>query len=539
MKKVIALMLIILILLMQGCKKSNINSEEVKADDFIPDLNMVSQDDSIDPENTESGISDGAEVYVRDLYHESGKANGIDVSKWQGKINWQAVAADGIDFAVIRIGYRAENGTIYRDANADYNIQQATAAGLLVGVYFFSTAVNIQEAYEEAVWTVNAVAGYKISYPIVYDCEGFLNSSSRMKNLSASERTDNAIKFLNTVTENGYEGMFYAAKNDLSRADIWETDRIETNFKIWLAQYTVPPYPQTAVPDYNGKYDMWQYTNKGTVNGIDGNCDLILSYFVNSEKGAKDESKTPDAATPPKTQDELIYTATDDYVTAKEIVNLREGAGTNYNIAGKLQSGDFLHRIATGTNGWSKLIFGGKTVYAITSYLTTEVIKVPEKDIVNGAEFTAVYDSVTAKQEVNLRAMPSSDSEILGTLKNGTFLNRTATGTNGWSRLIFEGKTVYAVTSYLTTKADEAHGNEAPELEQTTEYGMVFKPKAGKVTAKEETNLRNKPTTENSDIVYTLKNGEYAEKTAESSSGWSKLKYNGKTVYAITSYLCE
>lgn len=543
MKKAILLMLLCLALLLSGCKgkgNSDINTNSPEVSGNIPDVNLIAEDDSVDPENTEFELADGGEVTAHDLYHESGKANGIDVSKWQGRIDWSKVAADGIDFTIIRIGYRGENGTIYRDANADYNIQQATAAGLPVGVYFFSTAVSAEEAREEAIWTANAIAGYKISYPVVYDCEGFNNAASRMYSLTAAQRTDNALAFLNAIKSAGYDGMFYAAKNDLQNISVWEIARIEADFKVWVAQYTSPAYPQTKKPDYTGRYDMWQYTNRGTVSGVDGNCDLILSYFVCEQTEAKDAAKTPDTAEAPKTQEELIYTDISDSVTAKEVVNLREGPSTKYNVVGTLKSGEFLTRTGKGSNGWSKLIYNGKTVYAITSYLTNEVITVPERDIVNGAEFTPANDRVTAKSEVNLRALPTTDSEIVGTLHSGTFLSRTATGSNGWSRLALDGKTVYAVTSYLTTTAPETDPDEPPkQSENTTEYGMLFTPATGNYTAKEETNLRDKPSTTDSVVVYTLKNGEYIEKVAESNAGWSKLIYNGQTVYTITSFLTQ
>ncbi len=541
MRKSVLILLLCLLLLLSGCKGNNSEGTDTPAvNEGVPELNIIAEDDSLDPENTESELPEGGEVSAADLYHESGRANGIDISKWQGRIDWKKVAADGIDFAIIRIGYRGENGTIYRDANADYNIQQATAAGIPVGVYFFSTAVSAEEAREEAVWTANAIAGYKISYPVVYDCEGFNSASSRMYSLTASQRTDNAIAFLDYIKNAGYEGMFYGAKNDLQNISVWETSRIEASFKVWVAQYTTPAYPQTQKPDYKGRYDMWQYTNRGTVDGVEGNCDMILSYFVSEKAEAKDASKTPATAKPPKTQEELLYTDVNDTVTAKEVVNLREGPSTKYNVVGTLKSGEFLTRTGKGSNGWSKLNFNGKTVYAITSYLSNEVIKTPERDIVNGAEFTPASDRVTAKSEVNLRSQPTTDSEIVGTLKSGTFLSRTATGSNGWSRLDFGGKTVYAVTSYLTTTAPEIDPNAPHKPEgDTTEHGMVFTPSHSNVTAKEETNLRDKPTTDGSTVIHTLKNGEYIEKVAESTAGWSKLIYNGQTVYAVTSFLTE
>jgi uncharacterized protein YgiM (DUF1202 family) len=225
-------------------------------------------------------------------------------------------------------------------------------------------------------------------------------------------------------------------------------------------------------------------------------------------------------------------------VTAKEEVNLREGAGTNFNIVAKLKSGEFLTRTGAGSNGWSRLLYNGKTVYAITSYLSNTVVQIPKEDIVAGCKFIPKSDRVTAKVEVNLRALPTTDSEVIGSLKSGIFLVRTAVSDKGWSRLEFNGQTVYAVTSYLTDKAPEISSDEQTTENGTfTEHGMTFKGVDSRnVTAKEETNLRDKPTTE-SDIIHTLVNGEYVTLVAESDSGWAKLMYNGRAVYAIKSFL--
>ncbi len=537
--KNISILLLCIALCLTACGKQEQKPFEQLTQ--APDVNLVTEDDSLDPENTELDTNEGSEVIAQEIERKTGKANGIDVSKWQGKIDWDKVKGSGIDFAIIRIGYRGEDGVIYRDANADYNIQQATAKGIPVGVYFFSTAVSVAEAKAEADWIKEAVAGYKISYPVVYDCEGYNNSASRMFSLSGKERTDNAIAFLNAIKTAGYEGMFYGSKNELQNLNSWEIVRIENDFKVWVAQYSEMTYPQVETPDYTGKYDMWQYTNRGQVNGIEGNCDLIVSYFISEIKDAVDTSKTPNEAQPPKTQEELSYTDITEQVTAKEVVNLRKGPSTKYDIVGTLKNGEFLTRTGSSSSGWSRLLYNGEIVYAISSYLTTEVVDVPKKDIVNGAEFTPCEDSVTAKSEVNLRLEPTTKSESVGKLISGTFLSRTATGSNGWSRLIFNDQTVYAVTSYLTTTAPENKSEDEEQKEEKfIEFGMEFTKSSGNFTAKEVTNLRDKPTTTDSTVIYTLKNGEYIEKIAESTSGgWSKLIYNGTEVYAISSFLTK
>lgn len=537
--RALALLLSVLLLFsLAACTKEDAGGASVSGQpDTSSVLSAGTENGDADPENTETGESGGASVNADELRHETGKANGIDVSKWQGRIDWAKVKKAGIDFAIIRIGYRGEDGKIYKDSNADYNIQQAAANDILVGVYFFSTAVSETEAQQEASWTTSAIAGYPISYPVVYDCEGFTAPDSRMYNVTADQRTEYALAFLDAVSAQGYDGMLYASKNELEDPDCWATERIASKYRIWVARYTNPAYPQTAHPDYSGEYDMWQYTDKGSVSGVDGNCDLVVSYFTAKEQKPKNADATPEKADPPKTAEEMLYTEVSENVTAKIEVNLRDAATTKSNVVGVLKNGDILKRTAKGSNGWSKLLYNGKTVYAITSYLTTDtnytVSTPPKEDIVAGNTFAKVSDKVTAKDEVNLRALPTTDSKIIGTLSAGTYLQRTAKSNRGWSRLSYNGQTVYAVTSYLTT--DKVTAVSSGQSTGNADDG--FKAVNDRVTAKEETNLRDKPTTEGSNIIYTLKNGEYITRIGISDSGWSKLDYKGQTVYAISSFL--
>jgi GH25 family lysozyme M1 (1,4-beta-N-acetylmuramidase) len=535
MKKITAIILVVLTFFLVVACKDNTKPESNTESSELISIEVSDDDDTKDPENIENSKNeDGAKVDSAELQTKKGLQNGIDVSKWQGKIDWQKVKKAGIDFAIIRIGYRAENGQLYRDSNADYNIQQAQNAGVLVGVYFFSTAINSNEAIEEAQWTISAIKGYKISYPVVYDCEGFKNNDSRMYTLTAEQRTQNALSFLNTVKKSGYEGMLYGSVSDLTDNSAFNISAIEEMYKIWVAQYKNPPYPQSQKPDYNGKYDMWQYTNKGIVSGVEGNCDMVVSYFEKGVQAPKDDNAEIITAKPPKTQQELIYTDVNEEVTAKEEVNLRSGAGSNFDIVTVLKNGTVVKRTGIGKNGWSRLNYNGQTVYAITSYLTTDLNSKPKPkpDVVDGNTFTAVDDSVTAKQEVNLRLSPTTSGQIAGVLKNGTVLQRTATSNKGWSRLVYEGQVVYAITSYLTT--DLSYKLPADDGIKTQ-----FQAVDEQVTAKSETNLRTLPSATDSEVVYTLKNGEYLRRTGVSTNGWSRLDYNGKTVYAITSYLTK
>ena len=318
---------------------------------------------------------------------------------------------------------------------------------------------------------------------------------------------------------------------------------IEKEYKVWVAQYPKTTYPEKEFPDYTGSFDAWQYTNRGIVSGISGGVDMVVCYFEREKSAPKNETKRPSDAKAPLTDEEKLYTEVNEKVTAKDVTNLRESATTKSNIVKALRNGETVVRTGIGSNGWSRLLYNGKTVYAITSYLTTDLsvsTQPPvDQDVVDGQNFSPRSDSVTAKEVVNLRARPSTSSEIVGKLEKGTYLERTAVSDKGWSRLTYEGGEVYAVTSYLTTEVFREEETTAPETESSRVESMVFEEVDQQVTAKIQTNLRTLPTTEGSEVVYTLPNGEYIQRIGISDSGWSKLLYNGEVVYAISSYLEE
>lgn len=205
---------------------------------------------------------------------------GIDVSMFQGEIDWAQVAEAGIDFVMVRIGYRkSATGEIMEDECARYNLQQAAANGIYLGAYFFSTAVNEDEVREEADWVCAFLKDYPITYPVVYNCEGFQRKSSRQYGMSVEERTKLAQIFLDQIEDTGYTGMFYAAKGELQDNLCWDTDRLEERYRIWVAQYFDKVSVALARPEYNGEYAMWQYTDEGSVQGIQTVVDLNVAYF--------------------------------------------------------------------------------------------------------------------------------------------------------------------------------------------------------------------------------------------------------------------
>ncbi len=424
-----------------------------------------------DPQSDTMSTDQGTEVNVTELLSSGSVAEtdqvtiGIDVARYQGTIDWAQVAASGIDFAMVRVGYRADKSReICADTNAKYNMQEAQKNGIKVGAYFFSTAVSAEEAKAEADWVADYISQYQITYPVAYDCEGFDKPESAQYNLTNAQRTDIAIAFLQEIYNRGYTPMFYSSMGELSGSAKWDTERIEGTYRIWVSQYPSAPYPQTARSSYTGAHAMWQYTNRGTVAGISRPVDVNVAYF--GYEGTADAQST-EAPEEVKADAEALmnFTQVSENVTAKESTNLRNipSQGSDSTVVYTLQNGETIARTGVSDSGWSRLELNGQTVYAVSSYLTTDLnYKAPAPASQEGAgsgdglktKFAERNDQVTAKIEVNLRALPSvtnPDAAVVAVLHNGEYVTRTGINEEyGWSRVDYNGQTLYCISSYLT-----------------------------------------------------------------------------------------
>ena len=194
---------------------------------------------------------------------------GIDVSRWQYDINWEKVANAGAEFAMIRIGYRGnESGLINPDKYAEQNLKGAADAGLKVGVYFFSQALTREEAEEEAYYVLDFIKDYNITMPVVFDWERNRDEGSRSANMDRRTLTDLSLTFLETVEMAGYDAMIYF--NPFMSRNLLYLQEL-TNYDFWLASYT-------ETMDFPYKVKMWQYTESGTIPGVDTPCDFNV-YF--------------------------------------------------------------------------------------------------------------------------------------------------------------------------------------------------------------------------------------------------------------------
>lgn len=205
-------------------------------------------------------------------YYSDGKQVsylGVDLSKYQKKVDFAAIQSEGIDFCMLRVGARGyETGTIQEDEKFQEFLTGAEAVGMPVGLYFFSQAVTEAEAIEEANFVISRIGEHKITYPIAFDMEFIENDNSRIETLTKTEKSNIALAFLKRIEEAGYVGMLYGNKE-------WLLKRIELHrfedYDIWLTQ-------EDDIPDYPYTYSMWQYTRQGEVYGIDGYVDLNISF---------------------------------------------------------------------------------------------------------------------------------------------------------------------------------------------------------------------------------------------------------------------
>lgn len=214
--------------------------------------------------------SDTKSYYSRVVPIEvSKKALGIDISTWQGDVDFEKLKDSQVDFVMIRCGFRTLNdGKIGLDNKFYRNIFLANKYHIPVGVYFFSTAISEEEVLEEAKFLLDAIRPFKVVYPIGYDFEVF--NKNRLKGLRNEEINHNARVFLDYVSSYGYNVMLYSNLHNINKH--WD-DSIIKEYPLWLAEYN----KETT---YKGNYKMVQYTNKGRVNGINGNVDMNRSNVI-------------------------------------------------------------------------------------------------------------------------------------------------------------------------------------------------------------------------------------------------------------------
>ena len=194
---------------------------------------------------------------------------GVDVSSHQQEIDWELVAANGVEFAMIRVGYRGyTEGEIQPDDYFVQNIEGARAAGLDVGVYFFSQALDEQEAIDEANYVLEQIKDYLLSYPVIFDWED-IEADARTDGMDSVQLTKNAIAFCDTIEQAGYRaGVYFNQRFGYEEFDLESLQ----DYVFWLAEYN-------DTPSFSFHFQIWQYCNDGRVDGIKTDVDLNLAFL--------------------------------------------------------------------------------------------------------------------------------------------------------------------------------------------------------------------------------------------------------------------
>lgn len=229
---------------------------------------------NVNKPKTSSSISSSKDVTLfKDVaadYKTEDTEIGIDVSKWQGDIDFGKLKDAGVEFVIIRVGSsNGINGENFVDSKFLQNIQNASAVGIPVGIYFYSYASSLDKAVSDAKWIINEIKDYKVDLPIAFDWENWSNFNDF--DVSFFGLTNIAKGFMDTIKEAGYDAMLYSSKTYLE--NIW----LPTGYPTWLAHYV-------KNTNYTGDYDFWQICSNGRVDGINGDVDINIRYIAKSKK---------------------------------------------------------------------------------------------------------------------------------------------------------------------------------------------------------------------------------------------------------------
>jgi GH25 family lysozyme M1 (1,4-beta-N-acetylmuramidase) len=189
---------------------------------------------------------------------------GLDISKWQGDVDYDKLKEKNVEFVMFRIGYqKGYDKEFILDEKFERNIRESNRVGIPVGLYFYSYANSKKDAEEQALWIIDKIKNYSISLPIAFDFEDWSNFSKQ--NMSIKDINDIATHFMKTLEDNGYDGINYSSKYYLE--NIWNIDE----YPVWLAHYS-------SKTDYAGEYSMWQLCQDGRIDGINGAVDINVMY---------------------------------------------------------------------------------------------------------------------------------------------------------------------------------------------------------------------------------------------------------------------
>ena len=392
---------------------------------------------------------------------------GIDVSKWNGDIDWQSVKKSGVNYAIIRAGY----GSSTVDPKFEANIKGALNAGIKVGVYWFSYATSVEKAKVEAQKCLETLAPYKgkLTYPIFFDFEYDSVDKAAAQGIQITKdlASDMANAFISTVKSNGYLAGLYTNNDFGSR--YFRDDLIYSNH-IWHAQYS-------SKNTFNKPYSIWQYSDKGSVPGIKGDVDLNYTTLKTFDIGTD--------TTPPSSECEAGVTTTK--------LNLTVGPFSYATVVTSVNSGATVEILDKGISGWYYVRYNGQKGYLPSQYVS-----------INGV----VAEVGVATSDINLTVGPFTYATIAASINSGSSVEILDKGFSGWYYVKYNGQKGYVPSQYISINGTIA------------ETGIT----------NSTLNLTVGPFSY-ATVVTSVSKGEYVEILDKGISGWYYVRYNGKKGY--------
>lgn len=373
---------------------------------------------------------------------------GIDVSYHDGKIDFKAVKKAGVEFVIIRVGYRGygKSGSLNADPNFAVNMKNAIDAGLPVGVYFYSQALNEVEAIAEANFTLQKIKGYKLDLPVVFDYEfadvstGRLDSAWKNKTINKSKMTNNTLAFCRTIKNAGYEPMVYANMSFLNTNIDHKV--IENNgYPVWLAHYTT----KTA---YDGEYCTWQFSSTGKINGISSKVDCNFMYVNNNRFTVSSVSNKEYTGT--KIQPDITVSYSGEVLTKDKDYTIKYSNNTNIGTA-KIT--------VTGINDYSDINTTAATFKIVPKKVAN--ISLTER---NTTSIKTKWDKISNADGYQVQVHRSTGWETAGTTASTSFsIPKLATAANYYFR----------VRSYKTVNGIKYYGAYSNNFYSTTKPSQV------------------------------------------------------------------
>ena len=430
---------------------------------------------------------------------------GIDVSKWNGDIDWKSVKDAGADYVIIRAGF----GSSTVDEKFYQNIKGARDAGLKIGIYWFSYATSVEKAKAEAQKCIEVISEFKenITYPVFFDYEYASRDYAEKQGVTVTKElaTEMANTFINTIKSAGYPTGLYTNKDFGNK--YFSEDIINSN-NLWVAQYA-------NKNTYGRAYDMWQYTEKGKIAGVSGDVDLNYTCLIPEGVNINNDDITDGNENNDNVNDDTTGgNENNDNVNDDTTSGNENNDNANDDTTGGNENNDNVNDDTTGENE------NNDNVNDDTTSGNENNDNVNDDTNTENNPSTVIEKGVTT-ENLNLRVEASTSSKIITTIPKGKTIEIVEKLNSGWYKVNYNGKTGYVSSSYVSI-----NGSTENKPSIVTEKGVTT----------ENLNLRVEAST-SSKIITTIPKGKTIEIVEKLNSGWYKVNYNGKTGYVSSSYV--